>query len=310
MSSKLLLIFLLYWLTACSSTAYLKQKNALKNARQTSIVLDDVPFVKQRTKHCGPASLASVMQWLGLEANPDALAPQLYIDARNGSLQNDLLGAARRHGLLAYEHKGKFKSLLQQLQAGVPVIVLQNLATSWAPVWHYSVVVGYDASKEHIFLHDGYHASKTVNFKYFEYTWRHADYWALSLHKPGDIPEGSTPTDYVYAAHGLELANRQNEALLAYQSASERWPDNFIARMGQGNIHYQSGNYLEALKAYQQASRLKPNSAEALHNLAWALLRNGKKNDAVETMNSAIATGGSNTESYRAALQEILLTKQ
>jgi hypothetical protein len=34
---------------------------------------------------------------------------------------------------------------LREVAAGNPVLVLQNLSFAWAPVWHYAVVMGYDA---------------------------------------------------------------------------------------------------------------------------------------------------------------------
>jgi hypothetical protein len=54
-----------------------------------------------------------------------------------------MIGAARRHGRLAYLITGP-DSMFEEVAAGHPVIVLQNLGLSWYPVWHYAVVVGYD----------------------------------------------------------------------------------------------------------------------------------------------------------------------
>ena len=62
----------------------------------------DVPFHAQRTRECGPASLASVLEWSGSSAGPDQLVSEVFVPAREGSLQVGLLAAARRHGRLTF----------------------------------------------------------------------------------------------------------------------------------------------------------------------------------------------------------------
>src|SRR5690554_4494989 len=106
--------------------------------------LTEVAFYPQKALHCGPAALATLMDWADTEADPDELAAQIYLSGRRGTLQAELLAAARHQGLLAYVHSPSLASLLRQIDAGQPVLVLQNLAFDRLPLWHYAVVVGYD----------------------------------------------------------------------------------------------------------------------------------------------------------------------
>ena len=108
------------------------------------------PFYAQEDYQCGPASLAALLNHAGRDATPASLAPQVYLPARQGSLQAELLAATRRHGLLAYVLEPRLEALLREIAAGAPVLVLQNLALDWAPQWHYAVAIGYDLSLIHI----------------------------------------------------------------------------------------------------------------------------------------------------------------
>ena len=105
--------------------------------------LDSVPFYPQEAYQCGPASLSMALTWSGIQANPETITPEVFTPSRKGSLQSAMIGAARRHGRLAYLITGP-DSMFKEVAAGHPVIVLQNLGLSWYPVWHYAVVVGYD----------------------------------------------------------------------------------------------------------------------------------------------------------------------
>ena len=57
--------------------------------------------------------------------------------------QVELVAAIRRYGRVPYEIEPSLSSLTAELQAGRPVLVLQNLGIKIAPLWHYAVVVGY-----------------------------------------------------------------------------------------------------------------------------------------------------------------------
>ena len=55
--------------------------------------------------------------------------------------------AAARSRIRGAFLKGGIHSVLPEIAAGNPVLVLQNAGWSWLPVWHYAVVIGYDLPK-------------------------------------------------------------------------------------------------------------------------------------------------------------------
>src|SRR5690606_28591997 len=94
------------------------------------LLLDGVPFHPQTEYHCGPAALAGILGASGVApgvADPDALAPKVYLPGRKGSLQLELVGATRRAGRIPYEVDATPEALLAELAADRPVLVLQNL---------------------------------------------------------------------------------------------------------------------------------------------------------------------------------------
>jgi hypothetical protein len=67
--------------------------------------LTTVPFYAQEDFQCGPAALAMAFGAAGKPIEPEALAPQVYLPGRQGSLQVEMLAATRRNGLIAVELK-------------------------------------------------------------------------------------------------------------------------------------------------------------------------------------------------------------
>src|SRR5258706_3383102 len=154
-------VFLASLLAGCSLVApqTYELKETLKEKSidiPQRIELADVPFFPQVDYYCGPSSLAMVLSAAGEAVTPDALVDQVFLPGRKGSLQVEMLAAARRHGMVAYEVEPRVTDLLRELAAGTPAIVLENYGPfSWFPVWHYSVVVGYDLPELEVIRRSG-----------------------------------------------------------------------------------------------------------------------------------------------------------
>ena len=101
-----------------------------------AVELSQTPFFPQTEHQCGPAALATVLQPHHVDVSPQTLSSQLYIPAREGSLQVEMAVTARRYGMLPYPLNPEFADLLAEIAAGHPVLVLQNLRFDWWPQWH------------------------------------------------------------------------------------------------------------------------------------------------------------------------------
>ena len=239
------------------------------------VELTAVPFHPQQAYQCGPAALATVLNSAGVETGPGQLTPQVYLPGRRGSLQTELVAAVRRHGRLPYQPEADIEALIRQLQAGHPVLVLQNLGIAALPRWHYAVVIGYSGERDSFILRSGSERRKLVKRDLFLRTWRRAEHWALVVLPPDRLPADPDPERYLRAAADLEATGRIDTARRAYATASRHWPQQVAAWYGLGTTQYLAGEYEAAEAAYRRALELDPDNAAAHNNLARALLAQG-----------------------------------
>src|SRR5690349_10494962 len=134
-------VFFAALVSGCSliapQTSALKEtlkENSLGLPQRTE--LTHVPFFPQIDYYCGPSSLAMALNAAGAHVTPEALVDQVFLPGRKGSLQVEMLAAARRNGMVAYELEPRVVDLLRELAAGAPAIVLENYGPfRWFPVW-------------------------------------------------------------------------------------------------------------------------------------------------------------------------------
>jgi len=263
-----------------------------------------VPFFPQDEYQCGPAALAMALAWGGLDVQPADLTEKVYTASLQGSLQPAMIAGARRSGRLAYVITGT-DALIREIAAGHPVIVLQNLGLSWAPLWHYAVAIGYDIPADEIILHTGRKARNRTSMGLFQTTWARAGSWGLLVLKPGDLPATAKETDTVEAALGLEKARQPAAAVQSYHAALSRWPQNLPAMMGLGNSYYALGDLKNSENAFRRATQIHPESGAAFNNLAHVLLSLGRREEALAAARHAVSLGGPHRGLFIKTLEEI-----
>lgn len=263
-----------------------------------------VPFFPQEAYQCGPAALAMALGWSGRPVEPDRLTAEVFTPSRRGSLQAAMVGAARRHGRVAYLISNP-SDLMAELAAGHPVVVLQNLGLSWFPVWHYAVVIGYDLPRDTVTLHSGAMSGLHQPLRVFDRTWARSDYWGLLVLPPSRLPATAQEQAYVAAVLGLEKSRMWRDAVVGYRTALSRWPGNRYARMGLGNSYYGLEDYGAAEAVFQEVIRRFPGDGSAFNNLAQVLWRQGRTAEALAAARQAVALGGPLVDIYRRTLDEI-----
>lgn len=267
-----------------------------------------VPFYPQQAFYCGPASLAMALTWSGVPIGQAALAPAVFTPGKTGSLRTDMVAAARRHGRLAVPVTD-LRGLLAELAAGRPVIVFQNLAFDWYPQWHFAVAVAYDLDaadgRGQLVLHSGTMERHLVALNTFERTWRRGGYWGLLVLPPGEMPVDADSATLIEAAIGLERAGQYRAAADAYAAIRQRWPSSAEAALGHGNALYSLGDFAPAAAAFRSATVRKPDDPIPWNNLAMALDKLDRREDALTAIHRAIQLAGANAEPYRRTLREI-----
>jgi hypothetical protein len=267
--------------------------------------LREVVFHAQDEYHCGPAALAMALDAAGVSVPVDSLVEQVYLPGRKGSLQIEMLVAARRNGLVAYRLEPRLADVLREIAAGTPVVVLENYGMRIWPKWHYAVAVGYDLEKGELIRRSGLNPRQVVPFPAFEYVWSTDGHWAMVAVPPDRVPATATEARYGNAVIALERSGNAKAAHVAYNAMLQRWPASLVALMGRGNTAYALKDLAAAEAAFGEASRQHPGAAPAFNNLAHVLAERGKLDEAIVAAEHAVSLGGPLLPSAQATLDGV-----
>ena len=260
----------------------------LPDAAQT-VELEATPFYPQERYQCGPAALTTVLVASGAAVTLDDIVKKVYLPGRQGSLQFELLAAARTEGRLPYPVDGTLSTIWQELEAGRPVLVLQNLGVSAIPRWHYAVVVGIDTENDEVVLRSGTDERRVTPTRAFLHTWRRGGYWGLVALKPGELPAAVDRARYFEAVAALEEAGRAEAATAAWGAALSQWPGDTVALFGLANANLALRNFAAAEDAYRTLLDRDSSLLADRNNLALALAEQGEFDAALQEISVALS---------------------
>jgi tetratricopeptide (TPR) repeat protein len=299
-------LVILLWLTGCASTP---QSDALTQkisaAFATPVELTQTPFFPQEEYQCGPAALATVMRAQGVDTTPEALKDEVYLPERKGSLQIEMITATRRHNLLPYVLRPELIEVLSEINAGRPVLVLQNQGLSWYQQWHYAVIIGYNLQEGQLILRSGTIKRYVMSMYTFERTWQRSHYWAMVTLKPGELPSRPDEWHYFQAVVGFEQTKKWSLLETFYRTGLQQWPASKDMHMGYGNILYLQHHLQAAADQYHSVLVNYPDFAPAHNNLATVLAELGQFGQALAHVQRAIELGGVHSAEYQSTLIEI-----
>jgi tetratricopeptide (TPR) repeat protein len=242
-------------------------------AAASPVAVVGVPFFPQEIHECGPAALATVLVHAGVPTTPEAIAPQVYLPGRRGSLQTELLAQARSQSRVPWLLRADPAALEHELRAGRPVLVLQNLLLRSVPRWHYAVVIAMDADS--VTLRSGRTRELRMSRAKFLRTWRYADSWAFVALRPGEMPAEPDAQQWLTAYAALESLGNKAVARAGFEQGTRQWPADSLLWFAAGNARYAAGDHDAAVSAYRRAVLLDPQLAPAWNNLAEALADQG-----------------------------------
>ena len=103
-----------------------------------------------------------------------------------------------------------------------------------------------------------------------------------------------------------EASGQMRLAAKEYRRSVRLFPQGVRAWVNLGNVEAAEGRWDAAEAAYRRALRISPTDADAMNNLAFALLRLGRDRDEARLMaERAVAAGGERDSVYRATLEEV-----
>lgn len=271
-------------LSACSplQTRALQSDPSIETRPKTHTL--NAPFVKQRRRHCGPATLSMLMQFHGRDALQTDIADAVFDDTQLGTFQTDMVAYLRSQSFLPYELAPQLTDVIHAVADGYPVIVMQNLGFNGVggvlAKWHYALVVGYDLEQQEMMLHSGPYEYYRLPFKTFERTWARSGYWGLVAWPAEQMPEIQQhtwlePIQYLNALIDVDALGVLPSPVQAYAEFVASHPNFPRAWFRLGNHQYPK-NKSASLNSFAQAVRFAT-TVEPRHwnNLAFVAHEQG-----------------------------------
>jgi len=269
------------------------------------VELDETPFFPQAEHQCGPAALATALVAAGFETDPQRLSTGVFLPAREGSLQVEMLAAARRAGAVATRLPPTLDAAAREVAAGSAAVVLLNLGLAIYTRWHYAVLIGYDLDAGDAFLRSGTTRRAEMALATFELTWARSQHWAFVVLPPGRLPVTATEAAVTDALVGFERVAPPAEAAAGYSAALARWPGSLTLAIGLGNAQFGAGRLDAAANVFERAAR-EHDSAAAWNNLARVRIALGQRSASHDAARRAVERAESAEPRWRDAARATL----
>ena len=150
--------------------------------------LAGVPFFRQEAYQCGPAALATVIDYwhaktgAGRKVTPEDMAPAIYSPTARGVLGMDLERYAGKQGFLTRQYQGTIEDLRGCIDEATPPIILVDLGFALYQVNHFAVVTGYNT--EGLFVNSGGEENRFIREGEFKKIWGKSGNWMLVVRPP------------------------------------------------------------------------------------------------------------------------------
>lgn len=174
----------LFILFGCAPHAERVKQGIINNPAAGSYI-KNVSFFPQTRYNCGPASVASIMNFYGLSITEEETAKEIYTAKLNGTLPIDILRYARTKGFDVSYYKGSIEDIKKQIARGRPIILFVGLGYFAYPVRHYIVATGYNDEMGYLIAHSGKNKDKVFSYKEIQAAWEKTGFGTILI-----TPEG------------------------------------------------------------------------------------------------------------------------
>jgi ABC-type bacteriocin/lantibiotic exporter with double-glycine peptidase domain len=173
-TAVLLLFLLCLGLTACAAplpTGFVPPR--------AQRLISDVPFHAQEDHQCGPASLATVLNFYGDPVLPEDISGAIFRENLRGTVSLDLALYPRTRGFRTRFFQGAPADIIAAVDADQPVLVMVDNGLGGIRVFHYMVITGYDS--QGVRANSGRSQGQRISWAEFYSSWEGADRWTLLI---------------------------------------------------------------------------------------------------------------------------------
>jgi ABC-type bacteriocin/lantibiotic exporter with double-glycine peptidase domain len=156
-----------------------------------AIYVKQVPFYPQTQYQCGPASLATVLNYWGRHVTPEQIAQEIYRPQMRGTLSLDLWRYAKTQDFQASVQQGSWEFLEMQVSRERPIIAFLNFGFREVPLGHFLVVVGVDPDDKNVIAYSGADKNQRIPFDRFKAAWEKTNYWSLLIEPKSGPDQGA-----------------------------------------------------------------------------------------------------------------------
>lgn len=279
---------------------YLSTDKSIVESKKLSLAI-----YPQEEYFCGPSSMATLLNHQKIEFAYSDVIGSTFTPQLKGTLQVEMKATARRYGLIPYAINPNLASILSEVSTNRPVLVLLNLGLPAVPMWHYSVVTGFDKESKQVYLSETKTNPTRMSFYEFETFFERGGSWAIVALKPPLLPVASSETEMIKAIVDMAEVGYKDQAKQTATNYVKQHPLSFLGSMMLANILFDMKDYLNATAEYKRALGLKPNDAVVLNNLAQSLLQENKLHEAKLNALAAVNAGGVFIVESQTTLEEI-----
>jgi predicted double-glycine peptidase len=166
-------------LVACAPTSH---RTAIP---QNAIIIHGVPFFQQEEYQCGPAALATVINFWYVKGNTgrrlslEEAVARTYSPSARGVLGIDLEMHAKKLGFEAAGKAAGIDDLRRAILDGMPVIILVDYGFSIYQRNHFMVVTGF--GPDFVIVNSGRRENEVVLNEDLGKIWKKTGYWSLII---------------------------------------------------------------------------------------------------------------------------------